>query len=334
MKRLAVVVCVMTVLSADVASSQSAAVEVSQTAGVSSDDMAAVATQIRAFGDVWAGVRFMGEGAWGVRSLGTGDAFGAAYPYDGRIQIIEAYGERTFQPGQFVFGIRAGRYRTPFGISSGSDQGYTGFLRAPLIRYDDYFALSNNFLEHGVDAIVGVPRLTLEVSAGVPADVGEASRRSGLDSVVRGQGSFGPLIVGVSYINTSPYQPQVFAHGRAVFTGIDVRIMRGGVQARGEWISGRPFDGTTTSGGYADLIVHRPGMGLVTAVLRAEHLAYEAEAPFELIGTRFTVGARISLRERFSVAVNVLHQSKDLPQRRPTSIDVGVTYSRRGTSKG
>jgi hypothetical protein len=245
---------------------------------------------------------------------------------------MEAYGERTFQPGGFLVGVRAGRYRTPFGISSGSDQAYMGFLRAPLIRYDNYFALSNNFLEHGADIIVGVPRLTLECSSGVPADVGAASRRSGLDTVVRGQGAFGSLIVGVSYINTKPYQPEEFAQGRATFTGIDIRFMRDGVQARGEWLTGRPFNGTTTSGGYSDLIVHRPGMGPVTGILRAEYLVYTADAPFALSGTRYTVGARVSLLRRFTAVFNVLHQSHDLPQRRANSLDIGLTYSVRSTS--
>jgi hypothetical protein len=30
--------------------------------------------------------------------------------------------------------FKAGRYRTPFGISSGSDHAYMGFQRAPLVR--------------------------------------------------------------------------------------------------------------------------------------------------------------------------------------------------------
>ena len=149
-----------------------------------------------------------------------------------------------------------------------------GFLRAPLIRYDDYYALSNNFLEHGADVIVGVPQLSLEVSAGIPADVGSASRRQGLDTVVRGQGALGALIVGISYIHTKPYQDEYFAKGSAVFTGVDVRFMHAGVQARGEWISGRPFDGTTTTGGYADPDRSSTRMGPITAVMRAEHLAY------------------------------------------------------------
>jgi hypothetical protein len=314
---------------AGVASSQSVAVELSQTIGASTEDVTAAATQIRAFGELAGGMRFMGEGAWGGRSNNETDAFGAAYPYTDRFQVIEAYGERTFQPGPLLVGIRGGRYRTPFGISSASDHAYNGFLRAPLIRYDNYFALSNNFLEHGADVIVGVPRLTLEVSAGVPSDVGSAIRRTGLDTVVRGQAALGALIVGVSHIRTQPYQDPRFARGLAVFTGIDVRYMIDGVQLRGEWITGRPFDGTSTTGGYADLILHRPGMGPITAVARAERLAYEAEPPFDLYGTRFTGGARVRVLGRLTAAVDVIHQSSALPQRRPVSVDVGFTYSLR-----
>jgi hypothetical protein len=187
--------------------------------------------------------------------------------------------------------------------------------------------LSNTFLEHGADVIVGVPQLTLEVSAGVPSDVGAAIRRPGFDTVVRGQAALGALIVGVSHIQTRPYQDEHFARGLAVFTGVDVRYMSNGVQLRGEWISGRPFDGTSTTGGYADLIVHRPGMGPLTAVVRAERLAYDAQPPFDLYCTRFTGGARVRVLGRLTAVVDVIHQSAALAERRPVSVDVGFTYS-------
>ena len=73
-------------------------------------------------------------------------------------------------------------------------------------------------------------------------------------------------------ITTQPYQPETFAKGRTVFTGVDARWMAGGVQLRGEWLFGRPWDGTTTRGGYFDVSVHRPVMGPVTAVFRTERL--------------------------------------------------------------
>jgi hypothetical protein len=330
MKGLAITACLAAVMRASIAQSQSVAVEFAQTAGYSTEKVAGVATELRVFGELPApGLRFTVETAWAARSADGSDVFGAAYPYTGRIQVIEAYGERTFQPRHRLFGIRVGRYRTPFGISSGSDHAYVGFLRAPLIRYDDYFALSNNFLEHGGDIIVGLPRLSLEASLGVPADVGTATRRSGLDTVLRGQGALGLLIVGVSYIHTRPYQPARFARGPAAFAGVDRRLMRDGVQARGEWITGRPFDGTTTSGGYVDVIVHRQTMGPVTGVLRAERLSYAASPPFALIAQRYTIGTRIRVFDRLAAEVELVRQTRQIPQRRPTALDVGFTYSLR-----
>ena len=321
-------VLVAVVLHASVARSQPVTVEAAQTAGYSTEEIAAVATQLRAFGELTpARVRFNVDAAWGTRSAGGSDVFGTAYPYEGPLQIIEAYGERTFLPGRALFGVKAGRYRTPFGISSASDHAYLGFMRAPLIRYDNYFALSNTFLEHGVDLIAGTPHLSLEASVGVPGDVGESIRRPGLNTVLRGQTAFGAMIVGVSRITTQPYQNPRFAHGDTVFNGIDVRWMRDGVQARGEWIDGRPFDGTTTTGGYIDLIVHRPSMGPVTAVARAERLFYDAAAPFAMSVRRYTAGTRIRIIDQLAAQVALVHQSRQIPQRRPTALDLGITYS-------
>jgi hypothetical protein len=317
-------------LCAQIAAAQSASTEVTQTVGVSTEHIAAAATQARIFGEREA-VHFLGELAWGNRSEGPGDAFGAAYPYANRVQVMDAYVERGFRPGAALVRVQAGRFRTPFGIFDASDHAYTGFLRAPLIRYDNYYALSNNFFEHGGSVVFGVPRLSVEVSAGAPADAGASRRRSTVDRIIRGQGVVGPFILGVSHIDTNPYQPAAFARGRAAFTGVDVRFMRGGVQARGEWISGQPFDQTKTYGGYADLIIHRPFMGAVTAVLRAEHLAYVAAPPYDLYGTRYTTGARVRLFQQFTAVVNVLHQSEGLPEHHAASVDVGLTYTKRFT---
>src|SRR5258708_3999736 len=173
MKPLALTIALTALTHAQVASGQSLAVEVDQTAGHSTENVSAAGTQFRTFGEVKPGLRFNVEAAWAVRSADNGDAFEAAYPHAERLQVIEAYGERLFAPGHGVLAIRVGRYRTPFGIYSASDHAYSGFLRAPLIRYDDYYALSNNFLEHGADVVVGTPRFSLETSIGVPADVGE-----------------------------------------------------------------------------------------------------------------------------------------------------------------
>ena len=103
--------------------------------------------------------------------IGT-DVFGAAYPYRGRVNLMEAYAERYSGPKGALLGVRAGRFRTPFGIYSRSDYGYTGFVRPPLIRYDGYWAFSNNWLENGVMITAGVPQLFVEASIGRPARCG------------------------------------------------------------------------------------------------------------------------------------------------------------------
>lgn len=317
------------------ARSQSLTVEADLTAGYSTDEVGAVATQLRAFGDLKAGVRFYLETAWSRHSDKESDAFTAAYPYDRQVEVIETYGERLFTPGKGLVSFRAGRYRTPFGIAGRSDHAYSGFLRSPLIRYDDYFALSNTFLEQGADVIVGVPQLTVETSLGVPGDVGDVKRRSGFDSVVRLQGYRGAWIVGVSHIRTNPSQPESFALGRAEFTGVDVRWTRDGVLARGEWITGQPFDGPTTDGWYADVMLHRVAMGPVTAVLRAEQLHHnsvdrlsdDSTATFMLHETRLTVGAKVRLPHGLTAQMNLFHRSGNIPAIRQTPIDLALTYS-------
>ena len=56
----------------------------------------------------------------GADPIGT-DVFGAAYPYGGRVTVMEAYAERYFKPRGALLGVRAGRFRTPFGIYGRSD---------------------------------------------------------------------------------------------------------------------------------------------------------------------------------------------------------------------
>jgi hypothetical protein len=311
------------------ASSQSLTLDVTQTAGYSTEEVGALGTQARALAETASGLRFSIEAAWAARSDTSSDVFGAAYPYANRLQVIEAFAERTFLPDGRLFSVRAGRFRTPFGISSGSDHDYMGFHRAPLIRYDGYYALSNNFLEHGVDVVAGVPRLSVELSAGVPADVGSAVRRSAMDLVVRGQGAYSDAVVGASYIRTNPYQPASYAAGRMEFGGVDVRWMHAGIQVRGEWLAGRPFDGTTTRGGYVDVIVHRPRMGVVTALLRAERLDYEAEPPHELYMHRYSAASSIRLFAHLSAQVALVHQPAAAHSSRSTALDLGVMYSLR-----
>jgi hypothetical protein len=304
---------------------QSLTTETAMTGGMSTDGASAAATQLRAFGDVPFGIRYFAEAAW-AETDSASDAFGAAYPYSGRLQAIENYVE-WFAPTRAVAVVRGGRYRTPFGISTASDHGYNGFLRAPLLRYDGYYALSNNFLEHGVDVVAGVPKLTAEASLGRPADVGTALRRDGWNRVFRLQSAVGSSIVGISHIRTRPYQSPRWAFGFMEFTGVDVRWMRGGVQLRGEWIGGQPFDGTTTTGWYADAIVHVRRMGPITAVARVEQLDYDAIPERAMHAKRQTLGARIRIVEGLAAQANLLHHVGLPHQPHRTTLDVGVTYS-------
>ena len=133
------------------------AAEVVQTGGYSTDGSGAAATQVRLFGEAVAGVRFNAEGAWAARSGGAPTRSGPPIPTTGASRCGSVR-RPHLPPRRALVVVRAGRFRTPFGIYSGSDHAYSGFLRAPLIRYDNYFALSNNFLENGVSVVAGVPR--------------------------------------------------------------------------------------------------------------------------------------------------------------------------------
>jgi hypothetical protein len=302
------------------------ATEADVTVGGSSDDARTAAVQLRAFGPLSDSWRLMLEAAWGRTSNQKSDAFGAAYAYDDTIRPTETYVERVAPSGTPLIALRLGRYRTPFGMSSRSDQAYMGFTRAPLIRYGSNFALSNLFLETGADAIVGRPNLYVETSAGLPTDTGPDHRDRTLDVVTRLQTYFANAIVGASYISTAPSLQGSFVHGRMQFGGVDGRWMRNGVEFRGEWIDGRPFDGVTTTGGYLDAIVHRLGMGPVTAVARLERIDYDA-GPFSMHTRRLTAGARLRLMRTVDVQAGVVHQWDPTLHHVWTSVDLGVTQS-------
>ena len=317
---------VLVILGPQIVSAQSptASMEVSVTGGASTEDTRAVATQVRLFGELARDFRFYVEGAWGARSATASDVFGAAYPYDSRLRPIEVFGEKLFRGETLLAGVRAGRYRTPFGIHSRSDHAYSGFLRAPLIRYDGYWALSNNHLEGGVDVFAGRPDLQVEASVGIPQDMGTAIRRRGLNRVVRVQAYRGAFIAGASHIRSNPSERRSFAVGDSMFTGIDLRWMRGGTQLRGEWITGRPFDGPSTTGWYVDALVHRRALGPVTLVARAEELDYDAGIRSRYM-QRYTAGARAQLPHGVVAHVNAVHQPHRMHGRR-TALDVAVSY--------
>jgi hypothetical protein len=102
LKALTLALLVVGVLQSSPANSQSLTTEADVTGGYSNDGVTAVATQLRGFGELKAGVRFYLEGTWATRSFsdadGESDAFSAAYPYDNRVQFTETFAERMFRP--------------------------------------------------------------------------------------------------------------------------------------------------------------------------------------------------------------------------------------------
>jgi hypothetical protein len=185
------------------------------------------------------------------------------------------------------------------------------------------------FLEHGVNVVAGTSWLQVEATAGVPGDVGEAIRRDGVDSVLRVQGYYAGLTVGASHIRTQPFQTGRSVRGRTEFSGLDARWMKGGVQLRGEWITGRPFDARSTQGGYLDAFVHRPVMGPVTAVLRVEKLDYVApDASRSRFFKRATVGGLVRITDGLVGQLNVSHQPGGLAYGdNETAADFALTYT-------
>ncbi len=322
--RLLPFVVVAVVIAPRVVMAQSVAAELAVTGGASTEDVRAGATQVSVFGDLPADVRVYAEAAWGSRSRTGTDVFGAAYPYDKRVRPIEVYGEKILRGEKLLGGVRAGRYRTPFGISGRSDHAYVGFLRAPLIRYDGYWALSNNHLEGGLDVFAGTPHLQIETSLGLPQDVGVAVRRRGLNRVFRVQGYRGTLVGGISHVRSKPSDQRSFARGEAVFSGVDVRWMLHGLQVRAEWITGQPFEGPSTSGWYVDAVLHRRMLGPVTLVARTEELDYDAGAR-SAYRKRYTGGARVQISRALVGHVNVVHEPRPI-RNRATAADVALTY--------
>ena len=133
------------------AAAQSLTTEAAVTAGASTENVAAAATQLRAFGDVGGGWRFYGDASWAATRGNASDAFGAAYPYDSKPRLMELKVEKTLASEQRVLGVRMG-IPNPFGIYSGSDQGLYGFPASSTDSYSYHWALSNNYLETGASA--------------------------------------------------------------------------------------------------------------------------------------------------------------------------------------
>ncbi len=306
------------------AAAQSLTREIDATVGATTEQSAAGSVQFRLFGPVRNDWRIYLDGSWAGMTRAESTAFGTAFPYDHRPWPMEMYAEKTFRPGHRLFGIRLGRYRMPFGISGRSDHAYSGFTRAPLIRYGGNYALSNTALEAGASILAGTPALSVETSLGTPLDAGDDGRPQTMDVVVRGQTVYRSLIVGASYLNTRSYPEGDWVQGRMMFRGLDARWMYRGVLLRGEWIDGRSFDGVATRGGYLDATVHLRAMGPVTAVARIEKLDYDA-GPFSFFPRRYAVGARIRVAAATSLQLNVIQQPDGLPTGRTVAFDAAIT---------
>jgi hypothetical protein len=118
--------------------------------------------------------------------------------------------------------------------------------------------------------------------------------------------------------------------GRARFGGIDVRWMREGVELRGEYLLGKSLDYARTDGAYVDVIAHKPWMGPMTVLGRAEWIDYDTiphVAEWELHTRRFQAGARVRVWQGLSVAAGVSHQAGQITQYRPTALDFSLTYA-------
>jgi hypothetical protein len=320
---------------------QTVSTETEVTVGRSTDGTTGAAAQVRLFGTTRADWRFFLESTWGlVNGKEYTDAFSSAYPYDRRLRPMELYVEKMRHlDGGALVGLRAGRYRTPFGISGRSDHAYLGFMRAPLIRYAWNWALSSTYMDMGADLLVGRPSFTVETSLGVPSDEGDAPRRRGFTGVVRAQTYVRSLILGASYINSAVADTDPSVFGRLKLQGIDGRWMHGGIQLRGEWLAGRSDAESTTRGGYLDFISHHRMMGRVTLVARVERLDwdYPKEPEFSAYPRRATIGARIRITPEVHVQAGALRNfartpgpgdafSAVIPS---TAFDFAVSFGRR-----
>jgi hypothetical protein len=314
------------------AAAQSVTSELSGTAGVSSQDVGVAASQARIFGEVYR-FTFFTEAAWSStrtwRSGASDEALATAYPYDGP-HVMDAYVESHVGNDRVFSVIRGGRFRTPFGIHDASDYAYNGFLRAPLIRYEGYWGLTNRLFEHGVNVMAGTSRLQGEATLGRPFDASDDyHRRAGADVVLRAQTYAGPFVLGVSHVESHAYD-LAFASGRMVFTGLDVRWMQAGVQVRSEWLIGRPWDQAQTSGGYVDVMVHRAFMGPATLVGRVETLDYRAANPaFSSTANGLSAGTRVKVAEGLFVEAGVTRRPSAPYGPVATATDVALTYTAR-----
>ena len=182
------------------------------------------------------------------------DAFGAAYPYD-RDAAADGDVRRATVParGAALVGSRRPLPRAVRHLRPERSRLQRLPARAAHPVRQRTGRSRTRFSKRGVDVLAGrpslysrdEPRARRSETRGVRAAAGarHGDPRAG---VLRS------LIVGASYLHTQPSRTRPFVQGDMEFGGVDARWMRGGVQLRGEWIGGRPFDGVATRGGYVD----------------------------------------------------------------------------------
>ena len=116
--------------------------------------------------------------------------------------------------------------------------------------------------------------------------------------------------MGVSHLRSQAYDLR-YATGKMIFTGIDVRWMYAGVQLRGEWLVGRPWDGTSTVELRRCAGAYRPAMGPLTLVARVETLDYDTPDPvFADAASGIALGGRLKLAGACIAQLNVTHPSE------------------------
>ena len=240
--------------------------------------------------------------------------------------------ERYFRPRGALLGVRAGRFRMPFGIYTRSDYGYSGFLRPPLIRYDGYFGISNNWLEDGAMFTAGVPQLFVEASVSRPHDVGfavtarRARTRPSACRAIADSSSSAPVTRAAIRIcrRDSPS-----AGRRSPASTCDGRTPPG-IQARGEFLKGHSYEGVSTIGGYtstASSIARAWDRLPRSYAASGSTTPRRRRAPAQ--AKRLTLGTRVRLPGPVTLQLNYLRQHGDLPHIKTHSIDFSATYSLR-----
>ena len=242
---------------------------------------------------------------------------------------MEIYAERYFRPRGAMLAVRAGRFRMPFGIYNRSDHGYSGFLRPPLIRYDGYFGISNNWLEDGAMFTAGAAATVRRSQRQPPARrrIRRSARRARhvdprarLPRTVRRRRKLRAQ-QSVSVAAICRRTPGVL--GRRCAMGASVRTAGARGIPEGPFVRGRVDNRLVCRRHRAPArngAVHggRP---------RRSRWTTRLPAPRDRRAKRLTLGTRVRLPGPVTLQLNYLRQHGDLPRLKSHSIDFSATYS-------